>query len=472
MEDIVLNAEKIIIGCALINNDKMADVISNLDETDFYYDIHKKIYSAMVKLYKTNNPIEEFLIISELPENIKGSYLVECRNVAVVPDRIKSFIEIVKNNSLKRKIVTICQKAIKNSEGIFSDEVKNFIGEIEKEIYELSKEKSKSNIFHIKDIIPDVLKRIEDLNTKKITCSGISTGYKKLDYLICGLEPGVMTIIAARTTVGKTSFALNLAINILKQKKIVLFFSIEMMRLELATRLLSTLSEITIYKLKNGYINKESEWNKFTEIGKNLYDTKFYIDDSSTINTLEIRARTMQYKPDVIIIDYLQKIKPMIRGESRNYEIGEITGELKAIAKDMNIPVILLSQLNRGSELRKGKEKRPVLADLRDSGNIEQDADIVIMLYRPNMADEIEQGNRISETEVIIEKNRNGAQGLVKMEFLTNITSFREIETTKEEEKKVLSEISGGQSQEERQEDNKIKTAFDKIEENRADLNG
>ncbi len=421
-------AEKAVLGSILIENSVIHDVMEILIPDDFYKEAHRKIYSSMIELEQAGSPIDILTLYeylkskNNLLEEVGGStyltYLTE-----IVPSAINAtyYAKIVKDKSILRNLVLTASEIAHEGteEGIDPEE---YIDRAEKAIMEIAQKKIKPGFSHSRDLVQKALEIIENLHSRKELVTGISTGFKKLDYLTSGLQPSDLIIVAARPGLGKTTFCLNITIHaILNQKKKVGFFSLEMTKEQLMLRLLSIRSKVSYSNIRSGFV-KEKELQKILKAADELSSTDLFIDDTPALSVLEVRAKARRLSRekgvDLIIVDYLQLMRGSRKSETREREIAEISGSLKALAKEINVPVIGISQLSRQTETR--TDKRPQLADLRESGAIEQDADLVLFIHRADAYKKnIEERDGIAE--IIIGKQRNGPVGIVKLAFLETL---------------------------------------------------
>ena len=426
-----LEAERALIGGIFYNQELFEEIKDIVSAEDFYKIEHSDIFKAMTKVYSTSKGIDVILIDEEIKKsnlNNKDKILEILNDIL---DEITSsynlleYANLIKEKSMLRKLGNVGDEITKLA---YNDirPAEDIIDVAESMVLNLSKRILKNSIVDMKTAGVEEILRMERVSDNRGKTLGISTGFIDLDRMTSGLNNSDLIILAARPAMGKTAFALNLALNAGKEKKKVLVFSLEMPAQQLYQRLLSIESGIPQNKLKNVYL-EEDEWRKLTVATGNLSETEIYVADLPYTNVLEIRsyARKMksQNQLDLIIIDYLQLINGTGRGGSefsRQQEISDISRSLKGLARELDVPVIALSQLSRAVESR--VDKRPMLSDLRESGAIEQDADIVAFLYREEYY--IPETENKGITELIIGKHRNGATGTVKLNFLSEFTKF------------------------------------------------
>ncbi len=425
-----IEAEKSLLASILISQDALYDALSKLSPDDFYQPSNRLIYEAILNLSKSGKAIDLVIISEELSKTDKideiggVGYLAEVADFVPTPSIAESYIEIIKEKSLLRKIITASNELLLDGyNGKFSAE--ELLSEAERKIFNIASYKLNDELVPVAEYTNDVANELEKLHKSKGSdLSGISTGFGKLDEMTSGLQNGDLIIIAGRPGMGKTSFALNIAqYASLDAAKNVAFFSLEMSRKQLVFRLVSSIGKIDSYLIRTGRF-KNDQWTTITDALDRLSAAKLYIDDTPSTATMQIAAKCrkakLQHGLDLIIIDYLQLIK-MREKERKDLEISETTRSLKIMAKELNVPVILISQLNRAPEAR--DNKRPRASDLRESGAIEQDADLILFVYRDSFYKR-DKENDDKTAEIIIGKQRNGPVGTVKLVFINEYTSF------------------------------------------------
>lgn len=424
-----IDAERSIIGGLLVEPETSDSILEDISPEDFYNTSHKKIYKVIQGLQKKSQPIDLVTVSNalkdsgELDEVGGAAYLAEMVNETPLSGNIESYAKIVKEKSILRKLISVSQSIAGKAYDMDFEDIESFLDHAETEVFKVAEERDTQGLVPVSEIVSSSVKRIEDLYEKKIDITGISTGFSDLDRLTAGFQPGEMIIVAARPSMGKTAFSLNLATHAaLKEKKNVAFFSVEMSKETLMLRLLALESEISMSDMRVGKVPDKS-WTKLIDVASKLSGIQLYIDDSSGVSPYEIRAKCRRLKKqqglDMIIVDYLQIMDLKQKVESRERAVSEMSRMLKAIAKELNVPIIALAQLNRGVEGR--TDRRPLLSDLRESGSIEQDADVIMMLYRE---DYYEKGNNNGIAEVIINKQRNGPVGTVKLAWSAQYGRF------------------------------------------------
>ncbi|MBL3716503.1 replicative DNA helicase [Lactococcus garvieae] len=439
-----LAAEQAVLGAIFLDSDRLIEVKEFLSADDFYKNAHKIIFRAMEHLSDNREAID-VLTVRSLLENqndldtIGGiSYIAELATATPTAANAAYYAKIVAEKSLLRQLIN---KLTQSVERAYSqeDSAEDVLAEAEKSLIDVQQGRNTSSFRRISDVLSMNLDELEERAKQKSTITGIATGYPALDAMTTGLHEEELIILAARPAVGKTAFALNIAQNIgTKQDKTVAIFSLEMGAESLVNRMLAAEGTIESHNLRTGQLNDE-EWNQYFIAMGTLSKASIYIDDTPGIKITEIRARSRKLAQEtgnlgLIVIDYLQLISGTGR-ENRQQEVSEISRQLKILAKELKVPVIALSQLSRGVEQR--QDKRPVLSDIRESGSIEQDADIVAFLYRDDYyeragGEDDDDFNDVAEVdnkvEVIIEKNRSGSRGTVELLFLKEYNKFASID--------------------------------------------
>lgn len=430
-----LEAEQSILGGLMLDREALDQVGDMLLAEDFYKPAHQKIYNAIKDLHSKSQPIDIITVTNLLQadgsmEMVGGpEYLISLLDKTISSANITSHAKIVKDKATLRKLISTNSQLIEKAYNQDFVDVESFVDQAESEIFKIGENKQQTGLVGAMEIVKASIQKIEELYKNKAEITGIGTGFKKLDEMTAGLHPGEMTIIAARPSMGKTAFSLNIAQHIaLRLKKTVAYFSLEMGKESMMMRMLSAESKVSMSEIRNGRI-QDSAWPKLINAASALSEAPIFIDDTPGVSPFEIRSRARRLKAehglDVIMIDYLQLMSMKQRYSSREQEVAEISKSLKAIAKELQIPVIALAQLNRGVEGR--TEKKPMLSDLRESGSIEQDADVIMMLYRDDYYDK-ENPEKQGHAEVIVGKQRNGATGPVKLRFDAQYNRFRDVE--------------------------------------------
>lgn len=423
-----IEAEQWVLGGILIENGALFRVLEVISEEDFYREAHRKIFAAMVGLYEKNEPqdaitVSDFLGNRNELEEVGGiSYLAALVDAVPTAANITHYAKIVREKSILRALI---QKASLISGLCYEkyDDVDNILDGAEQAIFEISQAKIKHSFYPIKPIVKDSFKRLEQLYERKELITGVPTGFIDIDKLTAGFQSSDLIIIAGRPSMGKTSLALNIAQHAAMRSNVpVAIFSLEMSKEQLALRMLCAEAKVNAKNARTGFLT-ERDWRDLTQAAGNLSAAPIFIDDTAAISILEMRAKarrlTSEHGLGLVIIDYLQLMRSRGAAERREQEISEISRSLKAMAKELNVPVVALSQLNRRVEER--PNKRPQLSDLRESGAIEQDADVIMFIYRDKVYNKNEADNT---AEIIIGKQRNGPTGLVKLTFLEPYSCF------------------------------------------------
>jgi len=429
-----IEAEVSILGGVLLDNQALNHVLEILAASDFYTEAHRKIFSAIVELSDRGEPCDSITLSNIL----KGKNLLDSVGgvayLAALVDNVPSaanivhYCKIVKEKSILRKLIATATEIQTNSYNHVAD-VDAVLDKAEHAIFEISENKIRPAFSPFKEVIKDSIRTIEKLYERKTLVTGVPTGFEKLDDLTSGLQKSDLIIIAGRPSMGKTAFALNIArYAALDEAVPVAIFSLEMSKEQLAIRMLSSEAKVDSQKIRRGFLG-EMDWPKLIDAANKLSESAIVVDDTPAITVLEMKAKARRLTAEVglglIIIDYLQLMRGSAFKDSREQEISEISRSLKALAKELNVPVIALSQLNRQVETR--PNKRPQMADLRESGAIEQDADVIAFIYRDEVYNKSEDNPEKGMAEVIIGKQRNGPTGTVKLAFLEKYTSFENL---------------------------------------------
>lgn len=441
-----LQAEQAVLGSILLNSDAIVSAMEYLVPQDFYRRAHQLIFDAMIELNYDNEPIDivtlaDILERKDQMEDIGGAaYLAELANITPTAANVGYYAKVVEERSLLRRLIQASTDIISD---IYeeNDEVPNLIEQAERRILEVSERKSRSGFVKIDQVLQESMRNIDELYQRDESITGLSSGYPALDAMTAGFHEDELIILAARPGVGKTAFALNIAQNIgTATDETIAIFSLEMGAEQLVNRMLCAEGLIDASRLRTGQLEQE-EFDKLVIAMASLSRANIFIDDTPGIRVAEIRAKARRLKQEqgnlgLIIIDYLQLIEGSGR-ESRQQEVSEISRNLKKLAKELDVPVIAISQLSRSVESR--QDKRPILSDLRESGSIEQDADIVAFLYREDYYrsdenDEEDEPVDNNMVEVIIEKNRSGARGTVNLLFIKEYNKFSSISYYQEDQ--------------------------------------
>lgn len=427
-------AEQAVIGSMLTDKEAIISAIEVLKDEDFYREDNKIIYAAILNLYNRAEPVDIITLKSELAslgklEAVGGlEYLAELPDKVPTTANVDKYIKIVEEKSLLRNLLKTANEIIKLGYDE-TQEVDVLMDQAEKKIFDCIQSKSQKGYSTIKDVLVDTFTQLEQLYNQKQHITGVPTGFADLDYRTAGLHNSDLILIAARPAMGKSALALNIASYAATRANVpVAIFSLEMSKEQMVNRILCSEAMVDSNKVRTGKIDDE-DWTKLAEASGILSESKIFIDDTPGISIMEIRAKCRKLKLEqdigLVVIDYLQLVQGTgKRGASREQEISEISRSLKILAKEINVPVIALSQLSRAPEQR--PDHRPMLSDLRESGAIEQDADIVAFLYRDDYYNEESEKKNIAE--VILAKHRSGSTGTTELLWLGNYTKFANIE--------------------------------------------
>jgi replicative DNA helicase len=442
-----IEAEQMVLGAILIENDSINKVVETLSPDDFYKDTHRRIFKAMLDMFETGDAIDLVTLSDALRgktglEAVGGaSYLATLVSLVPTAANIKYHARIVREKAVLRKLIhsatDIITQSYEDSRTVVN--IDELLDRAEKSIFEIAQGKIKDSFVSMKNIVGHSFAIVERLYEKKEMVTGLATGFLDLDERTSGFQQSDLIIIAGRPSMGKTAFCLNIAAYAAIEKgQSVAIFSLEMSKEQLVLRMLGSESRVDAHKLRTGHLS-DRDWTPLSTAAGRLAEAPIFIDDTAAISVLETRAKARRLKADqgldLIIVDYLQLMRGRGDEGSREQEISNISRSLKALAKELQVPVIALSQLNRAVETRPGKEKRPMLADLRESGAIEQDADVILFIYRDEVYNKCECpydgeclcGQR-GRAEVIIGKQRNGPIGKVDLTFVNRYTRFENAE--------------------------------------------
>ncbi len=418
-----IDAEESIISAILLDNYTLLNILDILSYEDFYRTAHQKIFKTITEMSHKGEPIDLVTLANALKsqnllDEIGGAvYLAKLMDTAPIPANAVEYAKIIRDNASLRRMIRaasdISNRCFDNTASV--DDVIDFAESI---IFDIADNKSKPSYFPISKAIDANIDALVERRGNKSLISGISTGFKKLDTLTSGLQGSDLIILAARPGMGKTAFSLNLARNIAVDSQIpVLFFSLEMSKEQLSMRLLCAEARIDSSTVRSGFFS-DDDWNKLTDAADILSEAQIFLDDSSELTSLEKNI-------GLIVIDYLQLMKPRTAMDRRDLEISEMSRSLKSLAKELKIPIIALSQLNRRLEER--SDKRPQLSDLRESGALEQDADIVMFIYRDEVYNKDENNPQKGIAEIIIAKHRSGPTGMQQLKFMDSFTRFENL---------------------------------------------
>lgn len=425
-----LESEQCVIGSIIVEEETLVPVAEILDREDFYIDAHKVIYDSMIELSNERKPIDMITLTNRLKEKgyldqVGGvTYLTSITNMIPTTSNVKVYAEIVKKNSTLRKLIKASNDIISMGYGA-SDSLDDILNVAEKKIFDISQDRMSQDFKPISEVLTSVTAMIEEVYSKGSEITGLDTGFIDLNKKLGGFHKSDLILIAARPGMGKTAFALNLVANVaIRSKSSVAVFSLEMSKEQLVQRLLSSQSNVALDNISKGKI-ADDEWKKLTDAMTVLSSSHIFIDDTPGIKVSEIRSKCRKLKMekglDMIMIDYLQLMEADGRADNRQQEVSKISRSLKILAKEMNCPVIALSQLSRNTE--SGKDHMPKLSDLRDSGAIEQDADIVMFIYRDEYYTKMETKKK-DLAEIIIAKNRHGEISNIELVWIGKIQKF------------------------------------------------
>jgi replicative DNA helicase len=425
-----LEAESSVLGGILLENDAINIVLELLRPEDFYRESHRKVFRAIIELTDRSEPVDlitlsEFLKSRGELDAVGGSaYLASLADFVPTAANIAYYARIVREKSILRSLIrTATEIATRGYEE--QGNVEEFLDTAEKVIFDISEKKIKASFVAVGDMIKDTLKTVEKLYERKEMVTGVPTGYEDLDKLTAGLQPSDLIIVAGRPSMGKTAFSLNIAANAAFAGVGVAVFSLEMAKEQLVLRMLCSEARVNNSKVRSGYL-AERDFPKLANAAGRLHEALIYVDDTPAISVLELRAKARRLVRDrtkkvgLIVIDYLQLMRGMGGASNREQEISEISRSLKALAKELAVPVIAISQLNRRVEDR--GDRRPMMSDLRESGAIEQDADVIMFIYRDEVYNQ--NSEEKGKAEIIVAKQRNGPIDTVELTFLNEFMRF------------------------------------------------
>ncbi len=428
-----IEAEQSVLGGLMLDNAAWEKIADRVNENDFYRYDHRLIWAAIAKLVDASRPADVITVFEALQNSgqhneVGGlAYLNALAQSTPSAANIWRYAEIVRERSVLRRLITVCDEIATASFNPQGRAARELLDEAESKVFEIAEDiaKGSQGFQEIRPLLAQVMERVQylhDQNSPDVT--GIATNFYDLDARLSGLQRGDLIIIAGRPSMGKTSLAINIAENIALEGGVVGVFSMEMGGTQLAMRMLGSVAKIDMHRLRTGKLD-DREFGKLADALERLDPAKIHIDETAALNSIDLRARARRLhrlygKLDLIVIDYLQLMSSPRQGENRATEISEISRSLKALAKELNVPVIALSQLNRGLEQR--QNKRPMMSDLRESGAIEQDADVILFIYRDEVYDP--ESKDKGKAEIIIGKQRNGPIGMVELTFLGQYTKF------------------------------------------------
>ncbi len=444
------SAERAVLGSMLENPENIPIVVEHLKEKDFCLEEHKKIFSLLIDLWTDKgttwdlNVAKDYLKKKGLDKDISPDFLDVLALEATTPEVLEEVCRIVKERSAQRAVIELGIELIQKGK-----EIRDFhqlIEEVQLKVFSIAEGATSVEFYHVKDVAEEVIKLVEEFKASERLVTGIATGFTELDKMTTGFHAGDLIVLAARPGMGKTSFMLSVAYYIAKEEgKPIAIYSLEMSKEQLVMRLLSMIAEVKLSHIRSGYVTPE-EMDKLIGAAMELAKYDIYIDDTPSITTTDLRIRSRKLhkekKIEFIAVDYLQLLRPAVRKSSRQEEVAEVSRNLKALAKELKIPVMALAQLSR--EVEKRSDKRPQLADLRESGQIEQDADLILFLHRPEYYKKNPSPEERGIAEVIIAKQRQGPTGTVKLAYIKEYTKFAPLDVAvfeEEEERDELSEI-------------------------------
>ena len=440
-----LDLEESVLGALMLEKDALTNVIDILKPENFYKDANKEIYQSIIDLFNDSEPIDLLTVTSQLKKNGKLEYVGGSFYVTQLTTRVNSasnieyHARIILEQSIKRQLIEVSGEVQKEAYEDTTD-VFDLLDNTEQSLFDISESHIRKNYSQVKGLMKEAIDELQAKKTRKDGITGVPSGFIDLDIITSGWQPSDLVIIAGRPSMGKTAFVLSMMRNAsIDHEMPIALFSLEMSSLQIVNRLISSEAELDSDKIKKGNL-KDYEWQQLLHKTDQLNNAKIFIDDTPALSILELRAKSRRLKSQhdiqCIIVDYLQ----LMSGEygkssgNREQEIASISRSLKAIAKELNVPVLALSQLSRAVETR-GGDKRPVLSDLRESGSIEQDADMVLFIYRADRYDitEDEDGNLTAGVaEVLLRKNRNGPTGKVKLKFIERFAKFADMSSNDE----------------------------------------
>nr|WP_028579185.1 replicative DNA helicase [Desulfogranum japonicum] len=426
-----LEAEQAVLGTVLLQDKALLKIVEILEPRDFYRQAHQTIFSAMVLLFEKGEPHDLITVTSLLNDQNKleeiggAGYLASLTDIIPFSGTLVHHAQIIRKKSVLRRLIKTTSEVAARCYDT-QDDIDSLVDEAERTIFEIAQSKSGQGFQPMSSIVPKAFDRITKLFDRQEHITGVATGYEELDRMTAGMQPADMIVLAARPSMGKTALALNIVQHAaLVEKTPVAVFSLEMSMESLALRMLCSIGRVDSQRMRTGRL-LDSDWPKLTRATGMLAESKIFIDDTAGITILEMRAKARRLKSEhdigMVVIDYLQLMQGKSGVENRAQEISDISRSLKAMAKELDVPVIALSQLNRSLENR--TDKRPQLADLRESGAIEQDADVIMFIYRDEVYNKAEDNPNKGIAELIVGKQRNGPTGTVKLTFLGQYTTF------------------------------------------------
>ena len=442
------SAERAILGSMIEIPDNIPVVVEQLKENDFCVEEHRKLFRVLVELWSDQgsswdiNVLKNYIKKKGLDQDITPEFLDTLVFEACPPEVLDQVCQIVKERSAQRAVIELGLELIQKGK-----EIKDFhelIEEVQLKVFSIAESATSAEFYHVKDVAEEVIELIKRFKSSERLITGIASGFTELDKMTTGFHPGDLIVLAARPGMGKTSFMLSVAYNVAKDEgKPVAIYSLEMSKEQLVMRLLSMIAEVKLSHIRSGYISDE-EMDKIIGAAMELSKYDIFIDDTPSITTTDLRIRSRKLHKErgieFIAVDYLQLLRPPIRKSSRQEEVAEVSRNLKALAKELKIPVMALAQLSR--EVEKRSDKRPQLADLRESGQIEQDADLILFLHRPEYYKKNPSPEERGIAEVIVAKQRQGPTGVVKLAYIKEYTKFASLDTAVMEEEEIKDDFS------------------------------
>lgn len=431
-------AEAAVLGAMLLSREAIADAVEILEPEHFYRPAHAHVYDAILSLYSAGDPIDAVTVAEELAranllDAIGGpSLLIDLQAGTPAIGNAAHYARIVEEHALLRRLILVSNEIAEIAYSLPDDVVKA-VDEAESRMFEVAQRRVANSTVVIKDLLSANLDRLEQLYERGESITGVESGYGDLDELLSGLQPNAFYVVGARPAMGKTAFALGMCTNAaMRSNKPVLFFSLEMGHLELSQRILCADARVDASRVKTGRLDA-SDWNRISRSVGRIAEAPIYIDDNAHTSVMDIRAKARRLQSRVgplgmVVVDYIQLMQGRSNAESRQVEVSEISRNLKILARELQAPVVALAQLNRGLEQR--QDKRPMLSDLRESGALEQDADVVMFLYRDDVYNP--ESDQRGIAEVIVAKHRNGPTGTVKLAFLNQYTRFENMARSRE----------------------------------------
>ncbi len=431
-----IEAEQAVLGTILIQDKSLLQVAEIIDPEDFYKNAHKIIYAAMVSLFEKSEPHDLITVTGLLNDQNKlekaggAGYIASLTDIIPFTGTLVHHANIIRKKSVLRRLIqTTSEVAARCYDA--QDDIETLVDEAEKTIFEIAQSKKGQGFQPMANIVPKAFDRITKLYDRQELITGVATGYDELDKMTAGFQSSDMIVLAARPSMGKTALAMNIVQHAALIEKVpVAVFSLEMSMESLALRMLCSLGRIDSQRMRTGKL-LETDWPKLTRATGMLADAPIYIDDTAGLTVLEMRAKARRLKSEdnigMVVVDYLQLMQGKSGIENRAQEISDISRSLKGMAKELDVPVVALSQLNRSLESR--TDKRPQLSDLRESGAIEQDADVIMFIYRDEVYNKAEDNPNRGLAEVIVGKQRNGPTGIIKLTFLGEFTTFENYTT-------------------------------------------